>query len=95
VPECSFPSNFEDITSTLDDELIEIVSQFVYLYKRCICLQESIHDRRIAHHTFKGSEKISDFPFVNQILDMDCKKDQISPYRCLGLISYPSFISEK
>ena len=25
---------------------------------------------------------------------MDCKKDQILPYRCLGLISYPSFIFE-
>ena len=37
-PECSFPSNFEDITSTLDDELIEMVSQFDDIYEICMYL---------------------------------------------------------
>ena len=74
MSDCSFPFDIEDITSTLEDELTEIVSQFDNIYKICICLQENIHDKNIAHHTFKGSERISDPLFVNQNLDIDCKK---------------------
>ena len=34
-------------------------------------------------------------PFVNQILDIDCKKDKISPCKWCGLIPYPSSASKE
>ena len=85
LSECSFPSDIEDVTSTLDDELTEIVSQFDDIYERCICLQENIHKENIACHTLKRSEQISNSPFVNQVSDEELIKDQISSHE------FPSF----
>ena len=89
-PECLFPSNFEDITSTLDDELTEIVSQFHDIYERCIFLQENIREENISHHTLKRSEQISNSPFVNQTSDKKLAEDQISSHKCPSFISYQS-----
>ena len=43
------------------------MSQFDGPYEICICLQENIREENIAHHTLKGSGKISNTLFVNQI----------------------------
>ena len=88
--EFSFPSNVEYVTSTLDDELTEIVSQYDDLYEICICLQENIRKEKIAHHTLKRSEQISNSPFVNQVSDEELIEDQISSHECPSFVTYQS-----
>ena len=85
-----FPSNFEDVTRTLDDELTKTVSQFDDLYEICICLQENICEENIAWHTLNGSEQISTSTFVNQTADEELTQDQISSHESPSFITYQS-----
>ena len=85
----------EDVTSTLDDELTKIVSKFDDIYEICICLQENIHEENISHHTLKGSWKISNSPFVNQISEKELREDQIYSHECSSFVSYQSITSKE